>query len=234
MKIGLLKCDTVKDELLHIAGDCSDFFIELFSRCAPDLSLTVYDVRRERYPDSLDECDGYMTTGSAASVYDDEPWIRRLHDFVRKLYDNRKKFVGVCFGHQLIAEALDGKCEKAECGWGVGLKRVRIVSKKSWMKPELDSYSLIVSHLDQVCRLPEESEVLGANEYCPNSMFIVSERFLGIQGHPEFTVPYADALYLSRLERIGQADVDKACQSLKEEMHSEIIARWIENFFRGS
>jgi len=233
LKIGLLKCDTVKEELLHISGDCSDFFIDLFSRYAPDVSLKVYDVQRGDYPDSIDECDGYVTTGSAYSVYDDEPWITRFRDFVVELYRGGAKLVGICFGHQMIAEALGGKCERAPGGWGVGVKNVRIVSKKPWMRPELDSYSIIVSHLDQVCGLPEGSEVLGTNGYCPNSMFIVGDQFLGIQGHPEFSAAYTDALMLSRLEKIGSAEVKDARKSLEKEVHSDIITRWIENFLRG-
>jgi GMP synthase-like glutamine amidotransferase len=233
LKIGLLKCDTVKSELMHIAGDCSDFFIDLFAAHAPGISLKIYDVNRLEYPASLDECDGYMTTGSASSVYDDEPWIGRLREFVVELYESGTKFVGICFGHQMIAEALGGKCLRAGQGWGVGVKRVEIVAKKAWMQPPLSEYRLIVSHLDQVCRLPEGSEILGANDYCPNSMFMVGEHFLGIQGHPEFTIPYTDALLLSRLERIGQPMVDEARESLGLETQHTVIVRWIENFFRS-
>lgn len=232
MKIGLLKCDIIKKELLHIAGDCSDFFIDLFSRYAPNVSLEIYDVQNGRYPNSLDECEGYITTGSAYSVYDAEPWIRRFQEFVRELHQNSVKLVGICFGHQMIAEALGGKCEKSEQGWGVGVKNVSIISKKAWMKPELNSYSLIVSHRDQVCRLPEGSEVLGTSAYCPNSMFMVGDHFLGIQGHPEFTAAYTDALILSRLEKIGKTKAEHARESLKEEVQSDVITRWIENFFR--
>jgi len=232
LKIGLLKCDTVKRELIHISGDCSDFFVDLFARHAPDISLKIYDVKKQQYPASLDECDGYITTGSASSVYDDEAWIHRLREFVKELYDDDKKFVGICFGHQMIAEALSGKCLESEQGWGVGVKQVKIISRKAWMDPPLDEYRLIVSHLDQVCRLPEGSEVLGTNEYCPNAMFMVGEHFLGIQGHPEFTAPYADALILSRIEKIGRSTVDEARESLKEETQHEIITHWIENFFR--
>jgi GMP synthase (glutamine-hydrolysing) len=151
---------------------------------------------------------------------------------VRELYESETKLVGICFGHQMIADALDGKCEKAPNGWGVGIKTVRIVSTKPWMKPKVDSYNLIVSHLDQVTHLPTGSEVLGTNEHCPNAMFTVGDHFLGIQGHPEFTVPYIDALVLSRLERIGQPAVDEARESLTKEVHADILTTWIENFFR--
>ncbi len=233
MKIGLLKCDTVKEELRRIYGDCSDAFIDLFSQYAPEVSLEIYDVQNGHYPASLDECRGYMTTGSASSVYEKEPWIRRLNEFVGKLYKNKVAFVGICFGHQMIAEAIGGKCTRAENGWGVGIKNVRIISKKPWMQPELDSYNLIVSHRDQVCELPGGSEVLGTNEHCPTSMFMVDEHFLGIQGHPEFTAPYAEALLLSRVEKIGRSMVEEARKTLQEKADSEIITRWIVNFFRS-
>lgn len=233
MKIGLLKCDTVREELRQIYGDCSDAFIDLFSQYAPEVSLEIYDVQNGRYPRSLDECRGYMTTGSASSVYEKEPWIRRLNEFVGELYKNKVTFVGICFGHQMIAEAIGGKCLKSENGWGVGVKNVRIISKKPWMRPELDSYNLMVSHLDQVCELPRGSEVLGTNEHCSTSMFMVGDHFLGIQGHPEFTAPFAEALLLSRAEKIGRSVVEEARKTLEEKSDREIITRWIVNFFRS-
>ena len=233
MKIGLLKCDTVKEQLRHNHGDCSDFFISLFSECAPDISLRIYDIQRGHYPDSLDECEGYVTTGSRNSVYDNEPWILRFKEFVHEMYEEKAKLVGICFGHQMIAEALGGKCEKSPRGWGVGVKKVKIISRKEWMKPELDSCSLIVSHLDQVCDLPEGSEVLGTSEHCPNAMFALGDHFLGIQGHPEFTPAYVEALMLSRLDRIGRSTVEEARKTLGGKVHREIITRWIENFLKG-
>lgn len=233
MKIGLLKCDTIIEKLRRIYGDCTDAFIHLFSQHAPEVSLEIYDVQNGHYPDSLDECLGYMSTGSASSVYDNEPWIQRLNEFVAELYRNKVPFVGICFGHQMIAEAIGGKCRRAANGWGVGIKNVKIISKKPWMRPELDSYNLIVSHLDQVCELPEGSEVLGTNEHCPTSMFMVDEHFLGIQGHPEFSAAYAEALILSRVERIGKNVVEEARKTLQEKSDSEIITRWIVNFFES-
>jgi GMP synthase (glutamine-hydrolysing) len=97
----------------------------------------------------------------------------------------------------------------------------------------LDSYNLIVSHLDQISCIPNRAEVLGTNEQCPYAMFAVGDHFLGIQGHPEFTAPYADELMLSRLERIGQPTVDEARESLTKEVHADILTAWIENFFRS-
>jgi GMP synthase-like glutamine amidotransferase len=233
LKIGLLKCDTVHEKFRHIAGDYSDAFINLFSAYAPEISLEIYDVEQGHYPGSLDECGGYLTTGSYRSVYDDIPWILRLRDFVAELYRNNKKFVGICFGHQMIAQALGGKCEQSERGWGIGVHTVRITRKKPWMRPKLDRYDLIVCHLDEVTELPEGSELLGTNEHCPNSMFALGDHFLGIQAHPEFTAAYAEALMLARIERIGRKKVEQARETLKREVHEKILTRWIANFLKG-
>jgi GMP synthase-like glutamine amidotransferase len=233
LKIGLLKCDTITGKLREILGDCSDAFITLFARYAPDIFFQVYDIQNGDYPDSLDECAGYLATGSRYSVYDNDPWILRFRDFVAELYRNEVKFVGICFGHQMIAEALGGKVSKSDRGWGIGGKNVRIIKKKSWMQPELDSYSLLLSHMDQVNELPEGGEALGTNEHCPNSMFTVGDHILGIQAHPEYTTAYAEALMLSRLDRIGRELVEHAQESLEEETHQDIITHWIENFFKN-
>ena len=112
-------------------------------------------------------------------------------------------------------------------------KVVKIIKKKPWMQPELDSYDSIVCHLDQVTEPPEGSELLGTNEHCPNSMFAVGEHFLGIQAHPEFSAAYAEALMLARIEMIGREKVEHARESLKKEVHDRIITRWIANFFKG-
>ena len=231
MKIGLLRCDGALEELLPIADDYPDAFKRIFSAYAPDISLRIYDVQHGDYPRSLDECDGYISTGARYSVYEKEEWIIDFLDFIKALCKDKIKFVGICFGHQAIAEALDGKCAASETSWGVGVKQVKIVKRKKWMQPELDCYNLLVSHMDQVMQLPSDSEVLGTNQHCPNSMIAVGNHFLGLQAHPEFTPDYLKGLMFSRVDRIGQETVDKAIKTLETPLHTDIITRWIRNFF---
>ena len=81
-------------------------------------------------PATLDACDAYLCTGSRASVYDEAGWIHALKDFVRQAYAAGKPFVGICFGHQMLAEALGGKTSKAPQGWGAGIHTVEVVRLK--------------------------------------------------------------------------------------------------------
>lgn len=123
MKFALLQCDHVVEELRSRHGDVPDLFYNLFNRLAPEVFLDVFNVTKGEYPNLLNHYDGFIGSGARYSVYDKESWIIRFKEFVRTLYDHRKKFVGICFGHQMIAQALGGKCAKTDRGWGVGVKK---------------------------------------------------------------------------------------------------------------
>jgi GMP synthase-like glutamine amidotransferase len=230
MKIALLQCDSVSPEFVHIAGDYPGMFIKLFGQVDSGVEFEVFDVREMNYPDIDGKYDGYISTGSRQSVYEDIPWIKNYTGFIKELYGAGKKLAGICFGHQMIAHALGGKVEEAGYGWGIGLKKVEIKKKMPWMKPELDESRLLVTHKDQVVELPPASELLGWSSYCPNAMFLTGERFLGIQPHPEFEVPYARELILSRTLRIGEDRVNRAMETIDNPADSLDVARWILNF----
>jgi len=78
-----------------------------------------YDVAAGELPARVEDHDGYLITGSPAGVYEPLEWIAPLLDFLRAA--RGAKLVGVCFGHQALAQALGGHVEKSERGWGVGL-----------------------------------------------------------------------------------------------------------------
>jgi GMP synthase-like glutamine amidotransferase len=232
VKIALLQCDHVVKELQSAHGDIPDLFKNLFERAAPEVSLEVFNVTREQYPDLKNQYDGFISSGARSSVYDKDPWILRFKEFVRELYAHGSKFVGICFGHQMMAEALGGKCEKSDHGWGVGIKKVVIRKKKPWMEPELDSYRMIVSHADQVTVLPENSEILGGNSHCPCSIYTVGENFLGIQAHPEFTPAFEKDIMRVREDRIGKKAIDEAMPTLNEPTDEVVVVRWIVQFIQ--
>ena len=226
MKIGLLECDHVSENLRHIAGDYRDMFGALFARHAPQIELTCFDVRAGVLPDSVDACEGYLTTGSRFSAYDDEPWINHLKTFVRELHASETPFVGICFGHQVLAEALGGKVDRVD--WGIGAHSMDIIEKRRWMDPEMESCSIHYSHRDQVQLLPDDAVVMGEAEHCPVAMLRVGERMVGIQGHPEFSMAYLEALVRSRSEVIGADKV--ATADFKGKTDEASVARWIAKF----
>src|SRR3954470_15189021 len=230
MNIGLLACDDVPERFRHIAGGYQDMFDALLRPHIPGFTFTRFDVVKGEIPASPDACDVYLCTGSRYSVYDERDWIEALKAFVRDVHDAGKTFVGVCFGHQVLAQALGGRVSKADQGWGVGVLDMEILAPEAWMRPPQRHCRLQYMHGDQVLDMPSDSTLLAAAPHCPVAMFKVGETMLGIEGHPEFPAAYEEALLRARRERIGAQIVDAALESLATPTDHELAGRWIANF----
>jgi GMP synthase-like glutamine amidotransferase len=192
-----------------------------------DVDVVTYDSINGELPSDPAECDAWLTTGSRHSVNEDEEWIRDLEEFVRQVAAVRVPFIGICFGHQLLAKAMGGTVVKSEMGWGVGVKEVEV-------RPDLglgESYRVLTSHQDQVEVLPPGGETLGWNEHCPVSMLGVGRTMIGIQGHPEFDAAYSGALMESRRGKvIPRETVDAGLATLDESPDKGRLADWILRF----
>ncbi len=227
MKVGLLVCDSVNDEFLHIGGNYDDMFCTLF----PDLQLVPYPIHQQVFPKNFSECDAWMTTGSRHSANDYLEWIAWLKSFILELYNNKIPFVGICFGHQVLAAALGGKIAKATNGWSVGIHEFSLLTNLKWMNPSVNTFNICMMCQDQVTTLPPESQLLAISPNCPVAMYLVRDHMLGIQGHPEFSKEYTKALIDTRQSRIGIEIANAGVQSLKcFSPDSRLIAYWIKNF----
>jgi GMP synthase-like glutamine amidotransferase len=226
MRVGLLECDHVSERFRHLSGDYADMFGALFG----DLELQPFDVCNGQVPASPRECDAWVCSGSRRSVYDDDAWIEPAARFVREVHDAEVPFVGICFGHQLLAHALGGTVEKSAYGWGVGIHPVRVLRPEPWMRPAQERLNLHFMHQDQVTRAPDEAVVMGCTDHCEVAMFGVGDVMVGIQAHPEFTVPYADALLGDRTERVGGDRAEEARRSLATATDEAVVASWLTSF----
>lgn len=233
MHIGILQADRHDIDVEHRFGTYSSMFQHLFHQVNSDVNFTTYQVIDQRYPDSLDECDGYLLTGSKESVYDAQPWIDKLRHFIVDVYKSNTKLVGICFGHQMIADALGGKVEQAKNGWGLGVTSSLVTELNSWMHPEMKEFSLLVSHQDQVVKLPDGAICFADNVFCPYSGFRIGRKVLTFQGHPEFSVDYLQERMLMRKALYDKALYEDAVDSLKDETQHLEVARWILNFLSG-
>ncbi len=233
MIIGILQTGSVKPAFSTLFGEYSTMLQSLLGGIDSRLKFKVYDVQNNCYPDDIHECDAYITTGSRASVYDPAPWIGVLQAFIVALDQQQKKLVAVCFGHQLVAQAFGGKTEKSHKGWGVGVHACQVQKHKHWMKPAMQDYKLIVNHQDQVTKLPDNAELLAGSEFCPIGMFQRGDNILAIQGHPEFSKAYAEALMRYRLSLLGETVFNQGVRSLQSATDEAGIAKWMLEFMRG-
>ena len=230
MHVGILQADQVDPELRSRFGDYPAMFVNTIGEGMDHMpTFEFFDVRRDRYPHHIDDCDGYLITGSRASVYDDEPWIASLIGFVGELYDANARTVGICFGHQLVAQALGGAVGRAPGGWGVGVHTWTVVRHESWMRPAKREFRLLASHQDQIETLPPGARLLASSTFCPHAAFAVGDHILALQGHPEFTKAYAEFLMHKRRAALGAA-FEPGMRSLDQTTDAGAIARWIAQF----
>lgn len=149
------------------------------------------------FPKSVHDADGWLISGSRHGAYEDHPWIPRLEDFIREAFRESVPMVGICFGHQIIAQAMGGRVEKFAGGWSVGLTEYEI---------EGQTYTLNAWHQDQVIDLPDGAEVIGRTDFCNNAALLYPGKAFSVQPHPEFDSSVLQRLLIHRAPGVVEDD----------------------------
>jgi GMP synthase-like glutamine amidotransferase len=228
MKIGVLAAGRPPRSLIPQFGDYVGMFEHLLGGRGYDWAS--YDVPAGAWPDRPEACDAYIVTGAAAGVYDADPWIGELLAFLRAA-KGRAKLVGVCFGHQAMAQAFGGDVRKSDKGWGIGLHTYGVAQPPGWMDAAR-AFSLSASHQDQVTEPPPGAIVLAGSDFCPNGMLSYGDGMsISCQLHPEFAPAYSIALIEGRKgQRFPEAQADAAIESLHRPDDHARFADWIARF----
>jgi GMP synthase-like glutamine amidotransferase len=227
MRVGILAAGDTPRRLADDFGHYPAMFEGLLDGHGFD--WRVFDVPRGDSPERPDACDAYLVTGAAAGVHDPVPWIGDLLGFLRATR-GKAKLVGVCFGHQAIAQAFGGQVIKSPKGWGVGLHTYAVGARQGWMD-NAPAFSLSASHQDQVVELPPGATVVAGSDFCPNGMLAYGDEAISLQLHPEFAPDYSIALIAGRRgDRIPEDLAARAIDSLRKPDDHEQVAGWIAGF----
>jgi len=230
-KVGILKTGRPPKPAIPQFGTYPDMFMHLLGRDAHH--WRVYAADEGEYPARPEDCDAYIVTGSAAGVYEEDPWIGQLLDWLRAA-KGRTKLVGVCFGHQAMAEAFGGRVIKSPKGWAIGEQDYRILGQEPWMDGP-PAIRLPGSHQDQVVALPPSAEVIAASDFCPMGALAYRDQpAISMQLHPEFEPAYAKALIEARRGKVYADDeADRAIASYAGPDDRARVGRWINRFLAG-
>lgn len=210
-------------------------FERLFHSVDPDMTFETVSVESgDALPDP-ETLEAILITGSAYGVYDDTPWMRQLKEWIGFAAEHQVPMIGICFGHQIIADALGGDVRKSDKGWGLGRHTYKLCFHPDWMTGAGETFSVGVSHQDQVLVPPADARVLASSEFTPNAALTYSRGpILSFQGHPEFSDRFLEELYeVRRGTRFSDEQVDAALSSFRTPDDNQLMARWMVAFLKS-
>lgn len=223
MLIGILQTGLAPDILAPQMGDYPDMFARLLE--GHGFTFRTWRVVEGQFPASVHDADGWLITGSRHGVYEDHPWIPPLEDFIRAAYDAHVPLVGICFGHQIVAQAMGGKVERYPGGWAVGATDYDFGG---------ETLTLNAWHRDQVVEKPANAQVIAANDFCANAALLYDDRALTVQAHPEFRPEFVDGLMQTRGKGLVPDELmAKASARLDKPLQDKTMAGRIAAFFKA-
>jgi GMP synthase-like glutamine amidotransferase len=235
MKVTILETGRAPGRLAEDYPRYPEMFVLLLLKSDERLTFETIAVIDGAPPPDPAQCEAVLITGSPAGVYDATPWMDPMRSFVREAFATRTPMVGVCFGHQIIADAMGGVVRKSEKGWGVGRHTYEITERRPWMTHAGPRVSLSVSHQDQVIVPPPGAATLARSAHTEHAMLAYPNApVISLQGHPEFSDAFVSDLYRARRGKtLSDSVVDAALESLSDPEDNALVGEWMVNFLRS-
>ena len=222
MLIGILQTGQSPEALRDSLGDYPALFETLLQ--GHDFRFRAWHVEAGEFPQNVHDADGWLITGSRHGTYEPHAFIPPLEEFIRQAYGDKVPLVGICFGHQIIAQALGGKVEKFAGGWAVGSQTY-----------DFDGETLTLNawHQDQVVEKPALAARIATSDFCENAALIYDDRAFTVQAHPEFFDSFVDGLIRTRGRgKVPDPLLDAAAARLGAPLDTGTIATRIAEFFQ--
>ena len=230
LKICILDNDNLDPAVVDTYVSYGAMTEKMFAAAGVPWQFERFNTTRGEYPESFDAYDAVLLTGSKADSFSDEPWVRTLRERTTELLKQRKKLLGICFGHQLIAHCLGAEVGRAPAGWGMGRMSYDWVGPAP-LKPTMN---LLASHQDQVKTLPAGATLQARSDFCPIAAYSVDDHVFCIQPHPEFVEDYS-AWILSKRPESVDADRRAEVRAAMALPHDGLdVARFMRDFVERS
>ncbi len=237
MKIGVIQTGNVRGALSARFGEYPAMFEAMMRPVLPEATFeTVALINGAPLPDP-ESCDGWMITGSRHGVYDGDPWIAALEDWLRRARAAGRPIVGVCFGHQIMAQAFGGRAEKHAGGWRLGVHRFDFGLRPGWAGVS-GPLSLHSVHQDQVTAPPPDATLWATSEGCACAALVYGDpeapEAISVQPHPEMAPDFARALaeHLHEEGRVPPAIGEAALAQMGGPVDNAAMAAAFAGYFR--
>lgn len=228
-RITIIETGLVPQKHRERHGSFPDMFRRMIHAEDPAAMVDIISIPNgDALPDPR-KLDAVLITGAAAGVYDGLDWIAPLEDFVRRAYANKTPMVGVCFGHQLVAQALGGTVRKSDKGWGIGRHVYQVLPDNGVVDGE--ALAIACSHQDQVIEPPSDALTILSSDFTPHAgLLYANGAALTVQPHPEFDAGFAHVCCDLRDGKAPDDVVATARKSLAQPMDNAKLGGAITKF----
>ncbi len=224
MKIGILQAGHAPDVMISKTGDYGELFQKFLA--GEGFDFTIYSIVDMEFPSSTSDAEGWLITGSRHGTYESCDFIPPLEALIRDIHERQLPLSGICFGHQIIAQALGGKVEKYSGGWSVGHTEYNF---------EDEVTTLNAWHQDQVTELPPDAIATGSSSFCKFAFLEYGSHIFSVQAHPEFSADFIEGLIDYRGRGIvPDALLNDARSKLSLSTNSDRIRQKIVTLFQSS
>ncbi|MCF6302333.1 MAG: type 1 glutamine amidotransferase [Devosiaceae bacterium] len=233
MKLSILLAGENPDQLRGEFGQYADKFKNMFSGGKEKFTFQTIAIHAGETIPSIGDLEGVIVTGSAYGAYDSPPWMEPLRAFIRAAYAENLPMLGICFGHQIIADALGGKVIKSEKGWSIGRHVYRLNDCPECFLHGPSELAIAASHQDQVVVAPKQAKTFLSSDFTPNAGLIYQNGVtISLQPHPEFEIAYSKAICnLRRNNPLDSKSVDIAVSGLDLPLDNQRVASALSAFF---
>jgi GMP synthase (glutamine-hydrolysing) len=204
-------CVFVTGDPVPTARAARGTFTEMIQRTAGSLwSGPWIEVacRERRALPELGEIAGIVVTGSSASVTERAPWMLETEAYLRSAVAAELPILGICFGHQMLGQALGGRVEKNPRGRQIGSIRATLLGADPLLDASQDPFLVNTTHRDVVTELPPDARVLASTPLDPHAAIRFADCALGVQFHPEFDTETMRAYLTERREVLKEEGFD--------------------------
>ena len=225
MKIGILQCGHAPDLPRRNHGDFDDMFARIFTPY--DVTFETFNVVDTVFPTGPEAADAWLLTWSKHGAYEDHAFIKPLEALIRDIHASPQRMVGICFGHQIIAQALGGTVAKFSGGWSIG--------RTAYDFGPLGELYLNAWHQDQVLQKPTDAQTIASNAFCKHAGLQYGESILTIQPHPEISPAItADYLIMAQSDPAYPNDlIARACDDAHKQTDDAKMADALMVFLRS-
>lgn len=222
MKIGILQAGHFVPELQPELGDYTALYTRLLSGHGYDFEFETFSVVDMEFPVGVDAADGFLISGSRHGAYEDHAFIPPLEGLIRAIRTSGKPLIGVCFGHQIIAQALGGTVVKYDEGWSVGRVEYDMRGR---------TFALNAWHQDQVVKIPDDAKTVGSSSFCAHAALTYDDQIWTMQPHPEFESSAIEGLIRLKGSVVDPQTLATATERLSAKNDNTQIGREMAEFF---